>query len=364
MKIGIFTVHDSSNMGSFFQALGVQEMVLKQGDTPYIVETRSHFSTLCLFLDYNNSPDARSLKKFIIFVLRSIRHPKKTLEKYRKYKSYKSNWDSYKTVVPYRKAKKIKLDRALFGSDELWNVKKPAFHNPLFYGVGVNADKKIAYAISAGQATKEEISEFPNLVKGIKEIDSILIRDDYTGGVLKELGAKVDDRICDPTLQVDIRSYMRPAESVNLPKKKYIAVYSYGMKGKFREYIQQFAKENGLITVAVSLRNDWCDEYINCSPLEFGAVLSGAEYVFSATFHGTIFSALYHKQFVSLNNLHKIGDVLNLLGLNECAIAEDISYEDFCKALTAQHDFDAMEERLLKVRNEASELYKKYVKGE
>ena len=361
MKVGIFTVHDSSNMGSFLQALGMQEMVLRHGDAPYIVESRSHLATFNLFLGDISS---WSYKGFFISIFHSIKHPKTFCKKIKKYRTYKSNWDSFKNVVNYRQATKFKLDCALLGSDELWSVRKPTLRNPLFYGIGVNSDKKIAYAISMGQVEKNELEEYPKYVQGIRELDSILVRDKHTGDVLKSMGINVDSGICDPTLQVDIRSYMKPIESVKLPNKKYIAVYAYGMKKEFKEYIQRFAEANQLITVAVSLPQDWCDEYINCSPLEFGAVLSGAEYVFSATFHGTIFASLYHKNFVALNNLHKIVDVLNSLGLEECLIAEEISYAEFCEKLSAKHDFDAMEEKLIDIRNQASKLYKKYIKEE
>ena len=69
MRVGIVTVHDSSNVGSYLQALAMQELIKQHGDTPYIIKTRSLFSTLCLFLGYNNSKPVRSLKTFIRFSL-------------------------------------------------------------------------------------------------------------------------------------------------------------------------------------------------------------------------------------------------------------------------------------------------------
>ena len=50
MNVGIVTVYDSSNLGSYLQALGMQEVVKKNGDTPYLIQTRSSFTTLCLYL--------------------------------------------------------------------------------------------------------------------------------------------------------------------------------------------------------------------------------------------------------------------------------------------------------------------------
>ncbi len=362
MKVGIVTVHDSSNMGSYLQALAMQELIKQHGDTPYIIKTRSLFSTLCLFLGYNNSKPVRSIKTFILFFLSSIKHYKKTKEKYQKYKTYSEDWKIFENIISVRKANKMNLDRILLGSDEIWNVNKPAFQNPYMYGMNLKADKKITYAISIGNATKEQLLQFPHLNSGISKLDGIIYRDVYTSDVLTDMGFKTTARICDPTLQVDIRKYMKQEQEVELPEEKYIAVYSYSVDKTTRQWIERFAKENGLKIVAVSLPQKWCDFYSNCSPLEFGAVLKNASFVYTNTFHGTIFSCLYHTNFVSLANLPKIKDVLSLLGLEKHSLPDDVDYETFSNMLKCQRDYNDMEERLANWRKESFDLYEKFVK--
>lgn len=364
MRVGIVTVHDSSNLGSYLQALGMQEVIKSHGDIPYIVETRSHFTTLCLYLGYNNAPPVRSIKSFLRFAIKSLRHPKPVLRAYKKYKAYKRDWDRFEKVIKFKKYNKNNLDAILLGSDEIWNMNQPAFVNPLMYGIGFDVEKKSAYAISVGNVPVEQFCKYTKLLNGIKNLDGILVRDEYTREVLGQCGIQANERICDPTLQVDIRKYMKPKSEFLLPEDKYMIVYSYGINEKFQSVIKQFAKEKGLKTVAVSLHQHWCDEYFNCSPLEFGAVLENAEYVFTTTFHGTIFSSLYHKKFVSLPASQKVGDVLNLLGLKECEISQDIGYDEFCEKINLDHDYDAMESGIEKLRAESSALYMKYVHGE
>lgn len=362
MRVGIVTVHDSSNMGSYLQALGIQEIIKLHGDTPYFIKTRSRFSTLCLFLGYNNAKPVRSIKSFARFCLGSLKHIQRTKKSYDKYRTYKKDWRCYDTVVSVKKANKMNLDCILIGSDELWNIQKPAFQNPYLYGIGLKAKKKLGYAISVGGATKEELLPFENLREGIRELDGILCRDDHTIKMLQEFGIESSAKIADPTIQSDIRKYMKAATEVKLPDEPYIGVYSYNIDNTTKEWIKRFAKENGLKIAAISLPIDWADEFINCSPLEFGVALGKASYIYTNTFHGTIFSSLYHTRFVSLAELPKIKDVLDLLGLADHALPENADYETFSKMLKRDYDFSTMEENIRCWRDKSSDLYEQSVK--
>ena len=362
MKVGIVTVHDSSNFGSFLQAMAMQEIVKLHGDTPYIIRSRSPFSTLCLFLGYNNSKAVRSLKGFVKFFLNILQHPKNLFTKLKKYNLYKKDWKTFENIISVNAVNNKKLDALLLGSDEIWNVNQPSFQNPYMYGIGIKADKKAGYAISVGNATSDKILSFENLTKGIAELDYIICRDGYTNDVLTDCGFNITDRICDPTIQVDIRKYMTKAENVLLPKEDYILVYSYVVDDETKEFIKKFAKENNLKIVAVSLPQSFSDVFLNCSPLEFGAALSKAKYVYTSTFHGTIFSALYHTKFISKASLPKVKDVLKLLEIEERALPENADYDTFSNILKQDYNFDAMEEKILKLRKESFEIYEKYIK--
>lgn len=364
MKVGIVTVHDSSNLGSYLQALGMQEIVKQNGDTPYIIRTRSVFTTLCLFLGYNNAPSVRSLKGLVRFVVSSVCHAKRSLERFRKYKEYKKDWSKFEKIISVNQANKKHLDVILLGSDEIWNAWQPAFQNPFLYGVGIDANKKYAYAVSAGFMKEDGWDSFPQLIDGMRRLNAILVRDNYTEHLLQRKGILVSEKICDPTLQIDIRKYMKSDYDAALSVKPYIAVYSYGVDEKNIMLIKNFARKHMLKTVAISLPQPWCDEYINCSPLEFGAVLSNASFVYTSTFHGTIFSTLYHTQFVVNPFSQKVTDVLEVLGLSDLIVPTDCTDECFEKLITKKRDYHVVEEKILKVRQESQRMYKKYIHQE
>ncbi len=361
MKIGIVTVHDAGNLGSFLQALGLQELVRSNGDIPYIIETRSKFIVFCRFMGYDNATQKGSIKAFVKFLIDNIIHPSKTLQKFRKYIAYRNDWKILGRRISVNKCNKAKLDVLLLGSDEIWNINFPVFRNPYMYGIGINSAKKIAYAISCGWANINTFKKFPHLLDGINKLDSILVRDYYTETMLNQYDIDFDGHICDPTLQVDIRKYMKLKNNVKIFQEDYIVIYSYSVDENIKNFIMRFAKENGLKTVAVSLPQDWCDQYCNCSPLEFGAVLESAKYVFTSTFHGTIFSALYHKAFVSLAEIPKVEDVLKLLNLESRRFLKTDNYEDFVNKIQSQYDFDELENRITQLRDQSARLYKEYV---
>ena len=361
MKVGIVTVHDSSNLGSFLQALGMQELVIQNGDEPVFLRTRSRFTTLCLYLGYNNAPSVRSVKSFLRFCAGSIKSLEHAKEKYKKYVTYKKDWSHFGEIVSVRRSQHKQLDVLLLGSDEIWNTRRPAFQNPFLYGIGILAKRKYGYAVSVGNMDLNGFDQYPDLIEGLKKLDGILVRDKYTAEVLKGYGVQTVARICDPTLQVDIRKYMKKMEDVKIPKCDYIAVYSYIIDDETRELIRKIANKYHLKTVAVSLPQVWCDEYLNCSPLEFGAILSGARYVYTSTFHGTIFSALYHTQFVVKPSSQKVIDVLEILGLSDLSLPEECTEAEFEKILFQKHDYQMVEERILQLRKESQNFYQKYI---
>lgn len=364
MKIGVVTVHDSSNLGSFLQAFSMQELIKQHGDDPVIIKTRSSFTTFCLYLGYNNARAVRSLKRFLFFLLQCTRDISNLKKRYQKYKKYKKDWDKFEQIISVSKANtRIKLDVLLLGSDEIWNVNQPAFQNPYLYGDGIKSDKKIAYAVSLGNATVDKMKLFPHLIDKIKLLNAVFYRDERTQSVLADCGVEVNERVCDPTIQIDIKKYMKSIDEVDLPDAPYIAVYSYIVTKEHKSWIQRFARENNLKTLAVSLPQEWCDAYMNCSPLEFGAVLEKAKYVYTTTFHGTIFSALYHKNFVATAILPKVSDVLQLLGLEKHSIPENCSYDTFSHLLKCEYCFEEMEKILFKLRGESYRIYEKAVRG-
>ena len=142
----------------------------------------------------------------------------------------------------------------------------------------------------------------------------------------------------DPTL-LKKKEYYQEKEDVVDIDGKYILVYSYSDDIKLDEVkqIKEYAKENDLKLVAVGLHLEWCDINIAASPMEFLGLVDKSEKIITSTFHGTIFSFIYRKNFIVYpGNKNKILNFLEDWNLQsrstkvkkfEDIVEEEINYD-------------------------------------
>lgn len=337
MKIGIITVHDSANFGSYLQAFALKTTLEEMGHDVEFIRTRTRKEAKKVFMG--------SKKNLIQYV-----------------KSYTTNLEKYNIFVedindlPEINEEEVNpttIDLIIIGSDELWNVRKKVFTRPCFYGMNQKNISKITYAVSIGQAILEDFKKYSNLVQGIKEIDSILVRDTISKNVIEELTQKQIAIVCDPTFLIDLEKFEKPYQ--NPVKQDYILIYSYNFTKKQEKNIKKFAKENNLAIVSVCLKHNWSDFHINCSPKEFCQVIKEAKYVVTTTFHGTIFSILNKKQFICMPVSPKTQDVLNRTDMKEALYTGD-SYEEFKHILQKKLDFEQAERRIEQMRRDSRNI--------
>ena len=106
------------------------------------------------------------------------------------------------------------------------------------------------------------------------------------------------------------------SEVPQIKDSNYILVYGYDNRLIEKKYVQEikaFAKKHGKKLYAVGFFQDWCDKLIVASPLEVLGWVKQADYVVCETFHGTVFSIKYQKQFACIvrdSNRNKLGDLL------------------------------------------------------
>ena len=113
-------------------------------------------------------------------------------------------------------------------------------------------------------------------------------------------------------------------------KEKYLILYAYSgrISDVESDWISSYAKEKGLKVYAIGGVQKGADKFIDCSPFEVLAYFKNAEEIITDTFHGSIFSIITHRPFVTLvrksvgtsyGNEEKLMDLLNRVGLSERA---------------------------------------------
>lgn len=307
MKIGIVTVQDSNNFGSFLQAYALQTVLQDMGHEVVFIRSRSKKYIKRIF--YRVRPEKREVLHLSEFI-------RTNWQGWRKYQRFQKEQECFRVIDNYQDES---LDLVILGSDEIWNVQTPVFRKPIFYGEGMSP--VMAYAVSIGAASLEAMHCIPETQ--FKHISPILARDAHTSEFLSALQIEAPV-VCDPTLLVDKSVFQRTYHSPLLNGQPFLLVYSYGLELDIVETLQKFAKAKNLKIYSACFPFRWCDGVFDCTALDFCAVMEKASYVFTSTFHGTIFSILNHKQFVSLPQSRKTGDLLSALGLSDCLMEPEI----------------------------------------
>ena len=308
MKIGIVTVQDSNNFGSFLQAYALQTVLQEMGHEIVFIRSRSKKYIRRLF--YHIRPEKRDLLHLPRFVCTNWHG-------WKKYRGFQKEQKCFRVIDHYQDEP---LDLIILGSDEIWNVQTDVFRRPIFYGEGMSP--VMAYAVSIGAASLEEMHCIPETQ--FQHISPILARDAHTSEFLSTLQIEAPV-VCDPTLLVDKSVFQRTYQSPLLNGRLFLLVYSYGLEPGIVEALQEFAKMKNLKIYSACFPFAWCDGVFDCTALDFCAVMEKASYVFTSTYHGTIFSILNHKQFVSLPQSRKTSDMLSDLGLSDRLMEPEIN---------------------------------------
>ena len=213
-------------------------------------------------------------------------------------------------------------DVVVIGSDEVFNCAQKTwfgFSKQLF-GEGLNADKVITYAASFGATTvaKLETLGIKDIVAELlKKLNKISVRDANSVEVIKELTGTIPNRNVDPVLIYDYTQHM-PS---NVDSKNYMIVYTYPNRitdPTEIKAIQSYAKSKGLQLISIGHYFPWCDKTIVPHPFEVLAYFRDAKCIVTDTFHGSVFSIKYNKQFCTIvrgMNSNKLTYLLEQFGL-------------------------------------------------
>lgn len=282
-KAIIITYYKASNYGAFLQAYSLQEFLKKSG-----IDVE--------FCDYGEM--LSKLTEVLFRLTGKIRIGRQDLE-YRKRLSRVIK-DAVKRNISVAK-KRRNYDVAILGSDEIWNINNvTAPHNSIFYKKYKHSNLSISYAASAGNASVSDFKFCPWLIKQLGTLDGIGVRDDITEKLIIECRINKEiNRVVDPTFFLNIGNIEKKEIHYDNP---YIFVYTYGISNDYIRMIRFFSKEKGLKIVATGCYCKWADYNPIPSPEEWISLIDKADYVFTSTFHGTVFSILLKKNFIVTDN--------------------------------------------------------------
>ena len=337
MNVGIITIFDAYNYGSFLQAYAMQSFLEQNGHKVYMIDVRTNLKSVIVQKYF-----AKSIKRSLL--------------KLRRFIAYRNDWKKLNIVSC---TKYPNLDIALIGSDEVWNIENQSFdHSPLYYGEIPRANKIIAYAPSLGYSTLQSYNRHNEFISSIgKNITWFGARDGFTESFLKHIGISSINRVCDPTILMYDKWKNVENTNTKLPQEPYLIYYSYKEATPFKDIILQYAKEKGLKVVSVGFDYKWCDSQIIASPFDFLSLVKNASCIVTSTFHGTLFATMYQKKFIEVEPARKVVDYLDQIGIHRIANIS-AGYESFKSILDSDINYSEILEKFESMRETSIQALK------
>ena len=297
-KIGIMSMQRIKNYGSFLQAYALKNMIESLG---HQVEFVDYHVEEPLIKDGTNDKGKFTKGLEALKGNASLKHKIQ-------YILYKKRFDHYIKELGLADKPNYNptLDTMVIGSDEVFNLiqsNKNVGYSLELLGKDNHAKKVITYAASFGNTTLDKINNYnkqEEIAGLLNNIQSISVRDDNSYRIVKELTREDANINLDPVLIFDyMNSGLIPEINV---KEKYMILYAYNgrITNEEAKYIKSLAKEKGIKVYSIGGAQPYADKFIDCSPFEVLAYFKNAEYIITDTFHGSIFSIINKKPFVTL----------------------------------------------------------------
>lgn len=347
--IGIITYHHYYNYGTMLQALALQEKVEQLGYQAELIDFKQD----------------NSLSRYEMLKLRIKRMPVYIKER----KKYRALADSrekikeknelfeqfYKTYLHVGKKKYTTTqqlmenppvyDGYVVGSDQTWNPFVANSPEAFFLPFVENKSKKGSYgpSLAVKSLSDEKEKEYR---KKLSNFSFLSCREQDGAQLLSRITQKEVKCVLDPTLLLSAKEWGKYCE-FEIPKEPYILVYFLGEKSEHRravEKIQELTNWKIISLPAAYLEmenNDY--KKVWGGPKEFLSLIRGAALICTDSFHGTMFSINFQRNFFSFckssdseesSENSRLYSALNIFGLSNRIIhnmdnltAEDISID-------------------------------------
>lgn len=363
-KIAILTLQKSHNCGSIMQAFALQEVLKKIGETPEFVD----FGTEQQIEEYGLYTSQKGIKGLIkntiYFINRKIL--KRHWNDYDLFRKRNLNLSSMK----FNESSDFSLidnkyDKFITGSDQVWNVTIPDYND--IYFLPFENKRKMAYAASFGARDPRKFADCTNIKKLLGDFDYISIRENSGKNILKEWLNQDVDVVLDPTLLLEAKDYeIIEGETGITSDKKYIFYYATIHSKELDIFVKKVADKNNLEVISWNSK-EYHKKFVwrygfkqtfHQDPGVYLSLIKNASMVITTSFHGTIFSSIYRKNFWSLKNgdMFKNDDrvitMMKNLGLENRLIIpdfdENFDYLSLCDYTEYENNIYALRENSMK----------------
>lgn len=344
MSEAVIVTKIGKNYGALLQAFALKKAVEKTGANVRIV----NYALSKTMQTYEILPKITGLSTLKAY-LKSARNYSETKKSVSLFLKFREEYFSFTKV--YHDFDELssdppKADVYITGSDQVWN---PCINfDPAYYLMfGDENAVRASYAASVGveHIPDEYKDEF---VKRLSNVRYKSVRETSAKNLLDELG--IESEVClDPTLLHDSSVYDEISCEPEI-SQPYVLLYLLVMPENVEEYVAAVRKKYPRCKI-VSIPGSPTSKRIGdvqmggIGPKEFLGLVKSSQAVVTSSFHGTVFSVVFKKKFMSVlpaKTGGRIKDLLDKLDLSKriasspediSAIDREIDYENVTRKL-------------------------------
>lgn len=299
MKIGLLTFQRTTNFGSVLQTYGLYKKIEQMGFDIQVIDYRNPMIEKAEKLQVESS--IRNLKSLVKNILFQPIINKKAYN----LQCFSKNHMDYS--IPFFPETIIKAETSydilLVGSDIVWG--RDITNDDYNYFLEFAHDKKKKYAFAASVGNCIIRNDETRLKNCLVQFQRIAVREQEAVNWVREIAGKDANWVCDPTMLITKDEW----EKLIPPTKyrgEYVLVYfdndthecfqsavRYACKYKKRVYFIRYGLP---IAGAKNVKPTSVNEFLG--------LICGADAVFTASYHGLLFSLYFHKKVVYYTRAH------------------------------------------------------------
>lgn len=338
-KLGLCVRYDCNNYGSMLQILATQRTIEKAGwNYEILLYDKKTFGFMIKNITRVFNPyfmrgkimEMNKKKQLKVYpdIQAKNRERLNMFNEYRKQYigPYSPTYKGYANLVKGAE----NYDAVMVGSDQLWTPAgiKSKFYNLLFVPDHI---MKVSLATSFG-VNYVPTNQMKETAKYLSRIEHLSVREVAGAKIVKNLTGRDAVVALDPTLLFNGEEWQEIFPKKKMSMGPYIFAYFLGATEEHRERVEKLAQETGFKVITCPQMDDFVkkditfgdEQRFDIDPVGFLNLIRGAEYICTDSFHGTVFSILNHKQFMTFNRFEegskqsrnsRIDSLFELLGL-------------------------------------------------
>lgn len=336
MKIGILTFHRALNYGAVLQCYALTRYLQECGHEVEVVDYRPDgIEKYRQFFPHDMVMGRKGLlmkiKGFLVSIL-LIRKKKKAI---RSFDCFLDNYLPVSNKVSNNNTGLLnRYDYIVMGSDQVWSPTICDGFDSIYWGEFPHKDVKlITYAASIGGHNIISDDMWDEIGGLIKNYQSVSVREQELYHQLKERFSLPITIVVDPTILVSESTFDEIA--VKPKEENYVLFFNLDTDDRAETIAKNVAKYYQCKVIALYAIQEFKQpsegiiDMFSVTPQEFLGYFKYAKFIVTSSFHGTVFSVVFRKDFFSLRweQCDRAYNFLKTLGLENRMINKDALIE-------------------------------------